>query len=386
MFQRLTSAMPDLGGRVQRADVLLALALAVVSAVQVLWLLPIADRGIGLVYALGATLPVAWRRTRPVTAAIVGSAIWLIPTDGYIVVGYIAAFALYYSVGAYVADGRRVAVVTLLGLAIGIAATTINAQDIGEYLGSITAVVAPIAIGRFIRRERAQAQRLRDLTRHLEIERERSAHAAVAEERARIARELHDVVSHSISLIAIQSDAAEAALDRDSELARQPLVTIRGSARAALAEMRRLLGVLRDADEQPDIAPLPGLEQLPALVQRARSVGMAVEFEVSGTPRSAPASVDLSAYRIIQEALTNVRKHAGSAPTHVSVTWRQDSLSVEVRDHGPGPGAGEQLNGGHGLVGMGERVRLHGGELHVGAAPGGGFRVAAVLPLPREPA
>jgi signal transduction histidine kinase len=201
-----------------------------------------------------------------------------------------------------------------------------------------------------------------------------------AEERARNAPELHDVVAHGLSVIAIQADGAEAALDRDPALARKPLSAIRLSAEESLGEMRRLLGVLREDGAGTDLAPQPGLAQLPALVERARAAGTPVTLDVEGEPRPLPASLDLSAFRIVQEALTNVHKHATGAPASVRVVWGRQALALRVLDSGTG--REPRVNGaGHGLVGMRERVKLHGGELHTGARPGGGFEVTAELPL-----
>ena len=180
----------------------------------------------------------------------------------------------------------------------------------------MTAVVLPVLAGRLVRHHRAQTHQLQQLTAELEHERERTAQMAVAEERARIARELHDVVAHGLSVIAIQADGAEAALEKDPELARKPLQAIRRSAEEALGEMRRLLGVLREADTDADLAPQPGLAQLPALVERARAAGLPVTLHVEGTPRPLHASLDLSAFRIVQEALTNVHKHAAGRAGH----------------------------------------------------------------------
>jgi signal transduction histidine kinase len=181
-------------------------------------------------------------------------------------------------------------------------------------------------------------------------------------------------------VIAIQADGAEAALEKDPELARRPLRAIRRSAEEALGEMRRLLGVLRTSEEN-ELAPQPGLAQLPSLVERARAAGLPVTLHVDGEPRALPASLDLSAYRIVQEALTNVHKHAGDAPTSVRVVWRRNVLGLHIRDTGT-PGEKAHVNGdGHGLVGMRERVKLHGGELRAEPLPLGGFEVVAKLPL-----
>lgn len=364
----------------RHADLLLALALAIPSVVQaVKW--PIADTPVSVAIALCSTLPIAWRRTHPVVAALIGTSVWFIPTDGYIVVGYIAAFILFYSLAAHVQSLETVVGVTAFGVGVSITGSYINSEVTGEYFGAVSAVALPAIVGRVVRHQRVQTEKLRELTEELEHERERSAELAVTEERARIAHELHDVVAHALSVIAIQSDGAEAALDADPERARRPLRAIHESAEEALGEMRRLLGGPRE--EGDGIAPQPGLAQLPSLVERARAAGMPVTLMVDGQPRRVSAGLDLSAFRIIQEALTNVHKHARGAPATVHVVWARDALSLYVRDvGGAGAGARSAYNGaGHGLVGMRERVRLHGGELRAGRLPGGGFEVTAVLPL-----
>lgn len=184
-------------------------------------------------------------------------------------------------------------------------------------------------------------------------------------------------------MVAIQSDAAEAALDRNPALAREPLRVIHGSAKEALAEMRRLLGVLRDDEDGAELGPLPGLAQAEKLVERTRAAGIAVDFAVAGQARPLPASVDLSAYRILQEALTNVRKHAPGAAVTVHVAWRPDLLEIAVRDTGGIAPAAAQNDAGQGLVGMRERVRLHGGTLRASRVAEGGFEVVAALPIPQ---
>jgi signal transduction histidine kinase len=346
--------MPALASR--RTDAVVAVAFAAISIAQVLTF-PIAPRAIGVVIALASTIPIAFRRSHPVAALIAGTAWWAYPTDGYLVVGYVAVFLLLYSFAVYVDDMRIVVVAPVVLLGLSVVSLVRNEEGIGEWLGSLLAVTAPVAVGRLVRRERDHARQ-----------------TAVSEERARIARELHDVVAHGVSVIAVQADAAEAALEHDPARAASPLRSIRGSAHDALAEMRRMVGVLGETHER---GPQPGLAQLPALVEQA---GVTVTLEIDGEPRAVPVSLDLTAYRIVQEALTNVRKHAGSAPTTVRVAWRPDALELAVRDTGPGPNGGED---GHGLVGMRERARIHGGRLHAGPAEGCGFEVHAVLPLPR---
>jgi len=370
--------------KLRHVDRLLAVALAVPSVVQVL-VQPIASRPVGVLIALGSTLPIAWRTTHPAAAALAGSAVWLIPSEGYVMLGYVAAFVLYYSLAAHVTSTRRVALVVAAGIAASIVASVQQGAVLGEYFVALSAVAAPALVGRIVRGQRRQAARLADLAHQLDVERERGMRAAVAEERARIARELHDVVAHGLSVIAIQSDAAEAALSHDPALAREPLRTIRATSTDAMGEMRRLLGVLRADGAAADLDPQPGLVQLQALVERVAASGVPVTVEVRGEPRSMPASVDLSAYRIVQEALTNVGKHAAGASADVRLTWLPDALALEVRDHGRGNGHGAAVangnGGGHGLLGMRERVRMLGGELRTGPAPGGGFAVEARLPL-----
>src|SRR4051812_17642322 len=174
--------------RPPRSDLVLALALAIPSVIQVL-LVPIAPRGVGVIVALGSTLPIAWRRAHPAGAALAGTAIWIVPTDGYVYLGYVAAFVLYYSLAAHDPDTRRVIVVTAFGIVVTVVTTALRSEVTGELFGALSAVAAPAIAGRVVRR-------LRELTYHLELERERAERSAVVEERGRIARELHDIVAH----------------------------------------------------------------------------------------------------------------------------------------------------------------------------------------------
>jgi signal transduction histidine kinase len=209
---------------------------------------------------------------------------------------------------------------------------------------------------------------------------EREAQAAVAGERARMARELHDIVSHNLSVMVVQAAGGRASLGRTAEETARTLENIEGSGREALTEMRRLLGVLRERDGEPEIAPQPGIERLAALVDTVRNAGLPVEaaIDVSG---ELPAAVGLSAYRVVQEALTNVLKHAGSASASVCVRRKGADLLVEVTDDGVGVPPQPSSLPGHGLVGMRERVALLGGDLQAAPRPEGGFSVRARLPV-----
>jgi len=212
-----------------------------------------------------------------------------------------------------------------------------------------------------------------------EREREERARLAVSEERARIARELHDVVGHSVSVMTVQASAVRRLLEPDQERERAALLVVEQTGREALAEMRRMVGVLRRPEEAPALAPQPTLEQLERLIANAREAGLPVELRVEGEPVPLSAGVDLTAYRLVQEGLTNALKHARAAQAEVLVRYTDGHVELTVSDDGPGGGDGDK--GGHGLVGMRERVSVYGGELEAGPRPEGGYRLRARLPV-----
>jgi signal transduction histidine kinase len=220
---------------------------------------------------------------------------------------------------------------------------------------------------------------LRERAVQLEAEREQNARVAVAEERARIARELHDVVAHSVSVMVVQAQAGPRLLAQ-ADAARDAFGSIEHVGRGALVELRRLLGVLRTDDQQLATAPQPGLESLPLLIDRVRASGLPVNFSVEGEPVTLPLGIGLSAYRIVQEALTNTIKHAGPATSDVVVRYDTYVLEIRVADDGTGPVPGAS-DAGHGLIGMAERVGIYGGELTTGPRDGRGFQVCARLPI-----
>ncbi|MGW4384665.1 sensor histidine kinase [Kitasatospora sp. NPDC004531] len=243
------------------------------------------------------------------------------------------------------------------------------------------------AWGRLTRVRSAYLVELEDRAARLERERDAQAQVAVAAERARIARELHDVVAHNVSVMIVQADGAAYVMDSSPQQTKEALGTIASTGRQALAEMRRLLGVLRTADTTGEYVPQPGVEELPELLEQVRTAGLPVEFTAGGEVRELPRGLELTVYRIVQEALTNVRKHGGpGASAKVSVDFRDGELEVVVEDDGRGS-TREQLTAGgtdglgHGLIGMRERVGMVSGSLDVGPRPGGGFRIRAVLPL-----
>ncbi|WP_433546341.1 sensor histidine kinase [Streptomyces sp. CA-294286] len=244
-------------------------------------------------------------------------------------------------------------------------------------------------LGDSMRTRRAYFAQLEERAARLEREREAQAKVAVAAERARIARELHDVVAHNVSVMVVQADGASYVMDASPEQAKQALETISTTGRQALAEMRRLLGVLRTGEqpESGEYVPQPDVQQIEDLVEQVRAAGLAVDFKVEGTARPLPSGVELTAYRIVQEALTNTRKHGGpDVGASVRLVYFDDGLGLLVEDDGRGASHELYQDGGadgqgHGLIGMRERVGMVGGTLDAGPRPGGGFRISALLPL-----
>lgn len=205
--------------------------------------------------------------------------------------------------------------------------------------------------------------------------------AAIVEERTRIARELHDVVAHSVSVMVVQAGAAEQVVGEEPEFVRDALGTIRTTGTGALAEMRRVVAMLRADDESGALAPQPGTESLPALVEDARGGGLDASLAVEGDPRPLPAGLDLAAFRIVQEALTNVRRHASARSVTVVLRYGDSDMEIEVRDDGRGVNGDPAATGGHGLIGMRERAAMYGGRLETAATAGSGFTVRATIPV-----
>jgi signal transduction histidine kinase len=346
--------------------------------------------GYGLV--LLHTLPLAARRRFPgtvlaviVASGLAGAALGLPP----FFFGP-AILVAVYSVAAY--GSRWVALAGLALAEVGLAAVQLTPFGI-EFEGLALVVFMGILaaawlLGHFAHNYRAYAVRLEERTAELKRAREELARRAVVEERLRLARELHDVVAHAMSVIAVQSGVGAHVADSRPEEVGKALAAIEATSRAALTELRRLLGVLRqDSEPQASLTPVPGLANLEGLLAEVAKTGLAVKLRVEGRPAPLPTGLDLSAYRIVQEALTNVVKHAGPARAQVTIRYRDHELAVEVTDDGRGVGAvaGDGRRGtGHGLIGMRERVQAFGGDLEVGPRPGGGFRVAARLPVAAE--
>jgi signal transduction histidine kinase len=260
-------------------------------------------------------------------------------------------------------------------------------SDLYDLFNDWVLLAAAWTLGVGVRQRRAHAASLEDRATRLEREREKQARQAAIQERLRIARELHDVVAHSLSVIGVQAGAARLVLDTDPDptRARAAVAAIEATANHAMAEMRRALGILRDTEQAgAALAPLPGLDQLPALLDQVRAAGLPVDLTVAGSPRPLATSIDLSLYRIVQEALTNALKHARATHAEVLVCYAAHDVMVEVTDDGQGPSPPTGRSGGAGTIGMQERVALFGGELRVGPRPQGGFGVRARLPVSAE--
>jgi signal transduction histidine kinase len=338
-----------------------------------------------LVFAV-ASGALYWRRRAPLAVLGVALAAWAVLLgSGYADVGGAAIIALY-SVGRYATEdgwghvgvAAAIAVVNLDGL------TDPNPWWEAAFGGVVMFVAWYVGRRLRLRRERA-AQLLR--------EQAAATRRIVTEERTRIARELHDVVAHRVSLMTVQAGAAKAVAAEDPEGALRAMGAVEEAGRQALDELRHLLGVLRPETDLDGLGPQPGLADLPRLVEQTRGAGLEVSLATDGVPAELPARVDLFAYRIVQEALTNVLKHAGpGAHTEVRLGTDRNGIVIEVLDDGrgatvlPGPGGAQEDAPGHGIVGMRERARLLGGTLEARPRPSGGFRVVASLPTGGEPA
>jgi signal transduction histidine kinase len=324
--------------------------------------------------AVAIMVPVAVRRRYP---AVVGTGVPVLSAADHALwdpkfIGYpVATFCALYALSVWTPP-RRFACGTALAAAAFLATGLAPGGRVQVAVPFTAVTVVVMLLIRRIITDRDRRARM------AERERDVAAREAVVEERARIARELHDVIAHNVSMMVLQAGAERAVLDGANGGTRDVLHTIEQIGRSALTEMRRLLGMLRSDAAEP-LAPQPLLADLPALIDQVREAGLPVELHIGGQPRDLPAGIELSAFRIVQEALTNALKHAGPARAQVSVRYCTDTLELEITDDGAGaamPAAG----GGHGLAGMRERVALYGGRLDAGRRPAGGFGVRVLLP------
>ncbi|WP_329186404.1 sensor histidine kinase [Actinacidiphila glaucinigra] len=354
------------------------------------------SRAAAVPLALALSTVVALRRRMPEKMLLLGILVGVLQLvlDVQANPGDFAMLVIIYTVAA---NGARWA--SRIAFAGGLVASTISTlrwpnETDGQWADAVSAVFLAVpfllawVIGDSLRTRRAYYAELEERAARLQREREAQSKAAVAAERARIARELHDVVAHNVSVMVVQADGAAYVLDASPEQAKQALETISTTGRQALTEMRRLLGVLRAGDDGGgEYVPQPGVDQLTDLIEQVRGAGLPVAFDVEGESRPLASGVELTAYRIVQEALTNTRKHGGpEAHATVRLTFGDGELSLLIEDDGRGAqqelyeGGGEDGQG-QGLIGMRERVGMVSGTLDAGPRPGGGFRISAVLPV-----
>src|SRR4051794_39555900 len=380
----------------RQGDALLAVALTVALVLE----LSLASNITGPFWAnyiCGAVVTgaVAWRRPWPVWALAAQLIAVLVSTaaGGDLTENafspFLAVIVVMYGVGSYAPIGW-----SRFGVAIGIVGIVLidivgdSSSDAGSYIGTILlAILLPYAAGRAAKEWAQRALELERVNAALKAEQEQRSLLAVADERSRIARELHDVVAHSISVMVVQAEGAKRMMERDPKRAKAALEQIEGTGRAALVEMRRLLGVLRKDGESTVRTPQPGAATLDMLVHGAQEAGLDVDVAIEGSKKTLPAGVDVSVFRIIQEALTNSMKHAGPTRADVLLKYSEEAVEVEIVDaglaNGHMPPSVEPDNPQHGLLGMKERVSLYGGEIVTGPCEDGrdGYRVWARIPL-----
>lgn len=377
--------VPDLR-TADAADAALALALLAAAAAEALTGSPGLSRGPALIAAAAYTLPLAVRRRLPLVAAAIVLAVQValgsLAPDGEQITIVVASAIAVYSLGRHlpprVADGAFAVWALVLGVAV---ATGDGPRDpaVAEVTVAVLLILVPWAAGRALR---SRAVHLDALTREAEdLRRDRDARTrdAVAAERARLARELHDVVTHAISVVAVQTQAVRLRLTPSQSREAEDLRGVELAARDAMGELRRLLGVLRSDGDAPPLEPQPGLDQLGRLVERTRAAGTAVRVSVDGDPVALSPGVDLTAYRVIQEGITNAMRHAPGAPIAISVRYGA-ALGLRVTDGG-GTHAPAHDGAGVGLTGMRERVALYGGRVDARERPEGGFLLDVSLPL-----
>lgn len=375
--------MPFSRFRPRQADLALAGLLASFGLAE-LWIVHVGPKSIAVPATAIAGAALAFRRIAPVSTVV--AVLGAIAAESLLGVSLqkpdaplLMALVALYTAGAYLPLRDAVAA---LALAIaGIGASFAGSSTNGHSDFAFTSVVATAGwlVGRGMHGRVTQAAALVERTQQLEQEAEAERTAAVADERRRIARDLHDVIAHSVSVMVVQAGAAEDVFDRDPAAVLEPIRAVQETGRGALVEISRLLGLLREDGAELGLAPQPRVDDLPKLVDEVGAAGLPVDLRVEGTPRALPLGVDLSVYRIAQEALTNARKHSADARAQVVLRYEDDAVELAVENDGVAATNGHR--GGHGLIGMRERVAVFGGTLEAGPRPDGGFRVLARLPL-----
>jgi signal transduction histidine kinase len=298
----------------------------------------------------------------------------------------LAILVALYTVAARCSRRDTILAAIVVEVGVIMAALPWTGRPARSLVGPTVVAAAAAVLGANLRVRRAYLAELEARAARLERERDQQAQIAASAERARIARELHDIVAHHVSVMVAQADGASFAIDRDTDRARRAMEVVAQTGREALAEMRRLLGVLRPSPGEDEVGPQPGVDQLEELVEKVRHTGLPVELRVDGTPPPMPAGLELAAYRVVQEALTNTIKHGGpNTNARVEVVYRPDGIEIRVADAGPAsPVAADSSHSpgpGQGILGMRERAAVYGGQIRAGSRPEGGYEVLASFPL-----
>lgn len=381
--------------RGQVADAALAVSLLTVGQTEV-WV-PWQAGGIGVgghvsrpieaLMVVLITAPLAWRRRAPVLMCFAVSGalalqVLLVAPKVSLLAGLLPLVIAEYSAAAHgMTRARTLGLVAAFAVEAAFVARIPEERSAGELLFGLFLIAGVWVVGDLARSRQLRVEQAKLHAMRVEAERDTWTSQVLAEERTQIARELHDVIAHGVSLMGVQAAAARALVDTgaSADAIRAALRSIESSSRESVAELQRLLGVLREGETAPALEPQPGMGRLHDLVAEMRAAGVAVELDVDGDERPLPAGVDLTAYRVVQEALTNTLKHAGGAGARVRVRYRATELTLDVVDEG---NASNAVPGrGHGLLGMHERVALYGGSLNVGRVASGGFGVSARIPL-----
>jgi signal transduction histidine kinase len=368
----VTPAAGRLGA--DRTDAVLAAVFVVLGLVQVtVW--PIAGSAVGQLYVLGTTVPLAWRRTRPVPSSVVSTLPWFVPTEGFPLLGFVVVLLQFFALGSWGRPWRAVVAVTAWAAFATAVGTLLGPEPPVAAIGGVLAVAGPVLAGLLVAHLRAQNAELVRLAEQLRAERQRAEEAAVEVERARIAQELHDVVGHEVTLIAVQAEAAAAALRLAPERAAEPVEANRVTAHRTLAEIRGVLDVM-----SPDTGVRAASEDLAEVARRAEEAGITNTLAVHGAPAEQQEQARLAVNRIVRECLTNAGRHAPGEPVTIDVSWEDRQVLVHASNGTSATGAPTP---GRGLTGMRHRAELLGGSFEAGPR-NGRFDVRVALPLVAE--
>jgi signal transduction histidine kinase len=359
-------------------DIAIAAAFVLFSVAEALFSPAVTSPVLHVVLAGAAMAALAWRRSFPVgvAAVVVGIDLVINPEQQFSTL--LSLVLVCYTIGAETEPPRSYAGLALVVLPF-VGVSVREGLVPSDVAAALVFLVGPWTVGAAVRQRVARTEEAVARADRLEREQKEQAAAAAAEERTRIARELHDIVSHSISVVTIQTQAVRRRLGPEHAKEAEDLAAVEATAREALAEMRRLFGVLRSDGEAASLTPQPGLHELDRMIAQVRGSGLDVDLEVTGERYDLPPGVDLAAYRIVQEGLTNALRHSGADHARVMLRYGPGRLDIVVEDDGKG--LAEVATGGHGLVGVRERVALYDGKVDVGPGPSGGVRLAASLPV-----